>query len=195
LLLVVVGNVLAGDNHASRVGFQEAHDVVQGHGFPHAAAAEDTPPIRIGDLLPNRSLRTLDGHRFELLKRAGPQKLTALVFLSPWCETYLATTRPEVSANCRTVREQVTALAADPRVRWLGIASGLWATSEDSREYRTEHGLTIPLTLDASGDVFRAFRVNDVPTVLIADAGGHIVHRIEGSAAHGDALRAAVDGS
>jgi thiol-disulfide isomerase/thioredoxin len=161
-----------------------------------AAAHEDAPPIGIGDLLPNQSLRTLDGRRFELLHGAAPHKLTALVFLSPWCESYLATTRPEVSANCRSVRAQFTALAADPRVRWLGIASGLWANSEDLRKYRAENKLTIPLTLDASGDVFRAFRVNDVPTVLIADAGGRIVRRIEGSAAQdAAALRTAVDGS
>jgi thiol-disulfide isomerase/thioredoxin len=159
-------------------------------------ANEDAPPIGIGDLLPNRSLRTLDGRRFELLQGAAPHKLTVLVFLSPWCESYLATTRPEVSANCRSVRAQFTALAADPRVRWLGIASGLWANSEDLRKYRAENKLTIPLTLDASGDVFRAFRVNDVPTVLIADAGGRIVRRIEGSAAQdAAALRTAVDGS
>ena len=159
-------------------------------------ANEDAPTIGIGDLLPNRSLRTLDGRRFELLHGAAPHKLTVLVFLSPWCESYLATTRPEVSANCRSVRAQFTALAADPRVRWLGIASGLWANSEDLRKYRAENKLTIPLTLDASGDVFRAFRVNDVPTVLIADGGGRVLRRIEGSAAQdAAALRTAVDGS
>jgi len=161
-----------------------------------ANESADARPIGIGDLLPHRSLATLDGKHFELLHPAAPQKLTVLVFLSPWCESYLATTRPEVSANCRSVREQVTALAADPHVRWLGIASGLWANSEDLRQYRTENKVPIPLTLDASGDVFRAFRVNEVPTVLVADAGGRIVRRIEGSAAQdAGALRAALDGS
>ena len=82
----------------------------------------------------------------------------------------------------------------DPRLRWLGIASGLWANSQDLRQYRTQYKVTIPLTLDASGQVFRAFRVNEVPTVLIADAGGRIVRRIEGSAAQdGAALRTAID--
>jgi hypothetical protein len=48
--------------------------------------------------------------------------------------------------------------------------------------------------LDASGEVFRAFRVNDVPTVLIADAHGRIVRRLEGSATqNAAALRTAVD--
>ena len=164
----------------------------------HVSANENANarPIGIGDLLPHRSLATLDGQHFELLHAVAPQRLTVLVFLSPWCESYLAASKPETAANCRNVREQFTALAADPRVRWLGIASGLWANSEDLRKYRTENKVPIPLTLDASGDVFRAFRVNEVPTVLVADAGGRIVRRIEGSAAHdAAALRAAVDGS
>jgi hypothetical protein len=78
-------------------------------------------------------------------------------------------------------------------VRFLGIASGLWANADDLRQYRTEYQVTIPLTLDASGEIFRAFRVHDVPTVLIADADGRIVSRIDGSAT-GDAgaLRTAV---
>jgi len=159
-----------------------------------AMANSEPPPVGIGDLLPKRSLRTLDGRRFEFQGGAAPQKLTILVFLSPWCESYLATTRPEVSANCRDMRAQFSALASDPRVRWLGIASGLWANSEDLRQYRAENKVTIPLTLDSTGEVFREFRVNDVPTVLIADAGGRIVRRIEGSAAQdAAALRTAVD--
>jgi uncharacterized protein YfaP (DUF2135 family) len=118
-----------------------------------------------------------------------------LVFLSPWCESYLATTRPEVSANCRSARTQFSALATDPRVRWLGIASGLWANTEDLRQYQSKNGVTIPLTLDSSGEVFRAFRVNEVPTVLVADADGRIVRRIDGSGTlDAGALRAAVDG-
>ena len=160
-----------------------------------AVANNDPPPVGVGDLLPKQSLRTLDGQRFEFQHGTAQRTLTVLVFLSPWCESYLATTRPEVSAACRSAREQWSALSGNPRLRWLGIASGLWANSEDLRQYRAEYKVTIPLTLDASGEVFRAFRVNEVPTVLIADAGGRIVRRIEGSAAEdAAALRTAVDG-
>jgi thiol-disulfide isomerase/thioredoxin len=159
-----------------------------------ALSNSDPPPIAVGDLLPKHSLRTLDGQHFDFERVAAPQRLTILVFLSPWCESYLATTRPDVSANCRKMRMQFSALAGDPRVRWLGIASGLWANSSDLRRYRTESQVTIPLTLDSSGELFRAFRVNDVPTVLIADPNGRIVRRMEGNAAQDDAaLRTAVD--
>jgi len=61
--------------------------------------------------------------------------------------------------------------------------------------YRTQYKVTIPLTLDSSGQVFRAFRVNEVPTILIADADGRVVRRIEGAAAQdGAALRKVLDG-
>jgi peroxiredoxin len=167
-----------------------------GTGGTHATAllVNESPAVGVGDLLPKRSLRTLDGQHFELQHKDAQKKLTALVFLSPWCESYLETTRPEVSANCRNLRTQVGALAADPRIRWLGIASGLWANSEDLKRYKKKYEVTIPLTLDASGEVFRSFRVNDVPTVLIADSGGRIVRRIDGSAAQDTtALRTVVD--
>jgi thiol-disulfide isomerase/thioredoxin len=160
-----------------------------------AIARGDPPAVGVGDPLPKESLRTLDGQRFELQHGAAQHQLTVLVFLSPWCESYLATTRPEVSATCRSAREQFSALAADPRLRWLGIASGLWANAEDLQQYRAKYKVTIPLTLDASGEVFRTFRVNDVPTILIADAGGRVVRRIEGGATQdAAALRTAING-
>ena len=166
-----------------------------------AVASVDPAPVAVGDPLPTMSLRTIDGRRFEL-RHAGAEQngaagreLTVLMFLSPWCESYLATTRPQVSANCRSAREQSGALASDSHLRWLGIASGLWANSEDLRKYRAQYKVGIPLTLDASGEVFRAFRVNDVPTVIIADARGRIVRRIEGDAVQdAAALRTALTG-
>ena len=93
----------------------------------------------------------------------------------------LAKSRPTASANCRRMREQVAALASAPGARWLGIASGLWVTPDDLRQYRTKYGVGIPLALDESGALFRSFDVNQVPTALIADARGRIVRRIEGS--------------
>ena len=63
-------------------------------------------------------------------------------------------------------------------MRWIGIASGLWASAEDLRKYRDDYKVGIPLTLDESGALFRAFRVADVPTVLIADAQGKLIRRM-----------------
>jgi peroxiredoxin len=142
-----------------------------------AAAVEGTK-WGIGDLMPAAPVKTLAGGSFRL-RNAGMKQPTVLVFLSPWCESYLETTRPAVSSQCRIAREQVEALRTENRVRWLGVASGLWATPEDLREYRNKYKVTIPLTLDESGALFREFRVANTPTLIIADSQGKIVRRID----------------
>lgn len=151
----------------------------------------EAPHFAVGDALPEQSMSLLDGQIFKFRPTSAPRP-TVLVFLSPWCESYLATTRPTVSASCRNVREQVNTRAHDQRLRWLGVASGLWAKSEDLREYRKTYKVTIPLTLDASGRLFREFRVNNVPTVIVADPQGTIVQRVEPNDAQG--LKKTLDG-
>jgi thiol-disulfide isomerase/thioredoxin len=165
------------DEALQRARGQSAQSPIAGH------AAAETPAIHVGDRLPSQSLRTIDGRHFPLRLANASQPYTVLVFLSPWCESYLATSRPIVAENCRSMRAQVSELSGDPRIRWLGVASGLWADAEDLRKYRRKNGLTIPLTLDESGAIFREFRVNEVPTVLIADDQGKLIRRIESDAA------------
>lgn len=148
------------------------------HGLEGKRAQSDSRSVTVGDPLPAKSVPLLDGRSFRL-QQSGSGRPSVLVFLSPWCESYLATTRPKVSEACRSVREQVTALADGTRVRWLGIASGLWATRDDLRRYRKNYKVAIPLTLDASGNLFREFRVNEVPTIILVDAEGKIVQRVD----------------
>lgn len=142
-----------------------------------SATASAGRPLVAGDRLPLRSVTTLDGKSFAL-RASEPSRPTVLVFLSPWCESYLATTRPAMSASCRRTREEVNELAVDPRVRWIGIASGLWASADDLQKYRDNYQVRIPLTLDESGVLFRHFGVIDVPTVMIADRQGKLVRRL-----------------
>jgi hypothetical protein len=148
----------------------------------HAASrAADAPAIRqyqAGDMVPAKAPRTIDGRPFPL-RDPQSQQPTMLVFLSPWCESYLETTRPAVSQNCRRMREQIAALNNESGVRWLGIASGLWAGKEDLLEYRKKYSVGIPLSLDASGDLFREFNVTEVPVALAVDKTGRILRRIE----------------
>ena len=143
-----------------------------------ATAATQAPIERlgVGDALPDLATKTLDGKAFK--PAAG--KPTVLVFLSPWCEGYLATTRPGLSASCRAVREEVDQHVSQHKATWLGVASGLWADKDDLAGYREKKKVALPLTLDESGDLFRRFNVTSVPTVIVADAKGRIVKRIEG---------------
>jgi peroxiredoxin len=135
---------------------------------------------RVGDRVPDLAATTLDGSVFRA-RDSSDGRPTVLVFLSPWCESYLAGSRPGVGARCRQVREQVDAMArASSSVRWLGVASGLWAVPRELEDYRAQLGIPIPLMLDESGEWFRAFDVSDVPTLLVADASGRLVRRVDG---------------
>jgi peroxiredoxin len=154
--------------------------VAQGGAGSQSAA--DNHNYNVGDRLPDIAVTTLDGKEFALLAQSTQQR-TVLVFLSPWCESYLATSRPGLAADCRDVRERVSALASRGGTRWVGIASGLWATRDELAAYRDKHKVPIGLTLDDSGNLFRKFHVMNVPTVLVADGSGRIVQRLEGHAA------------
>ena len=160
-----------------------------------APTVAEPPPahLEVGDLLPEESRRTLTGGRFTF-RDPHRSRPTVLVCLSPWCEDYLATTRPAASAACRTMRRQVDTLARDPEIhaRWLGIASGLWASRQDLAAYQRKLHVQIPLTLDDSGRDFRAFQVRQVPTALIADDRGRIVRRVASDELSTLTLRAAL---
>ncbi len=195
--ILYVGHLADAQLEAALAAARSADGAHAGAPAPDAAAVRR---YRIGDQLPALSPPTLDGRRFAFYERAdqpADQQRVAdrlvLVFLSPWCESYLATTRPAVSANCRRMREQVGELAGGSGTRWLGIASGLWATPADLREYRTTYGVRIPLSLDESGALFRAFGISEVPAALIADGRGRIVRIIGGQQVEApSALRTAV---
>ena len=169
---------------AALVSARTADTVTAETGAKAASTATGVRAVKVGDVLPAQSVDLLNGRPFALSDPRGREP-TVLVFLSPWCESYLSTTRPIVAANCRAARRQITAHATAHGVRWLGVASGLWITLEDLQKYRSEYHVTIPLTLDASSALFRTFGVNDVPTFVVLDATGRVSERIESGNRHG----------
>ena len=124
------------------------------------------------------SVKREDGTAFPLKDPAGAHS-TVVMFLSPWCESYLASSRPERAAACRRAREQSEQLAKDAGRRWIGIASGLWASAEDLAEYRDTQKVSVPLALDGDGTWFRRFGVRDVPEFVVVGPDGRITARIE----------------
>jgi hypothetical protein len=100
-------------------------------------------------------------------------------FFSPWCETYLKSSRPAMAGACLKEREQASRLASEPGVRWIGVAAGLWATQKDLAAYEHEHALQMPLALDETGAFFRAFGISDVPSFVVLDRYGHVDARTQ----------------
>jgi peroxiredoxin len=131
-----------------------------------------------GAQVPDLSIRTTSGESLPLRDPQGSRS-TVVMFMSPWCESYLAESRPARAAQCRSAREQSEALARNSHARWIGVASGLWATSDELIKYGEEQHVAIPLSIDESGATFRAFAVKDVPTFLVIDPKGRLSKRID----------------
>lgn len=147
-------------------------------GQAQASASTVEPVFGIGDAPTGLVATTLDGAPLRLVGPSADGKPRALVFFSPWCESYLAKSRPADSAACRRVRLDMNRLLPGGQADWIGIASGLWADPKDLRDYRASPGTAATLSLDESGRLFRAFDVHDVPTVVLIDAKGRIARKL-----------------
>ena len=142
---------------------------------PAAAYAPERSRGRAsGGAVQASALTTLDGETVALGARARP---TVIFFFSPWCESYLKTSRPVMAEACLAQREQASKLAASHGARWVGVAAGLWATRQDLADFQRKHALPMPLAFDETGAVFRRFKVADVPTFLVLDRTGRVVAR------------------
>jgi thiol-disulfide isomerase/thioredoxin len=132
---------------------------------PLHVASPDQHPFRPGDLVGALSATTLAGHRVSLAA-SSPGRLRGVVFFSSWCEWYLGKTRPSTSKACARTRRDVEAMAEkNDGIDWVGVAGGPWSTAEDLRDYQKANKITIPLALDESGSLFRAFGIHDIPTI------------------------------
>jgi hypothetical protein len=83
---------------------------------PQAVRPKDTPRFEVGDRLSRFGVENLDGSSFHARDRNATHP-TVLIFRSPWCASYFATTRSVVVARCRSAREQLDSLVRDGRVR------------------------------------------------------------------------------
>ena len=106
--------------------------------------------------------------------RHGLTMPIALVFFSPWCETYLRETRPATAQACRRVREDATRLMKQGGVDWLAVAAPLWTSAPELAAYAKAHPGTPPLALDRDGAAFAAFGIRAIPSVVLLDADGRV---------------------
>lgn len=113
-----------------------------------------------------------------------------LLFLAPWCESYLAETRPTVAGACKAAREKVE--ARPPGENWVIVAHGLWTQASEVEEFRTQHALRTPIVLDPSGVAFDRFGVRELPAIAIVDAEGRLAWRGSGPELDLDAAFAAL---
>lgn len=135
---------------------------------PQSAAAKTA--FKVGDQVNGIKLTTLAGNSIAI----GAGKPRALVFFSPWCESYLRDTRPATSSACERVRLETERLAKDRSVEWIGVSAPLWTSRGELAAYAKEKRTSIPLALDQDGEIFRAFGVRQIPTIVMIDAQGRV---------------------
>lgn len=119
------------------------------------------------------------GDRVEQLGGSGEQdRLQAVLFFSPGCESYLVLSQPATAANCKRFREQVTALLDRKDLRWSGISAGLWTLPDDVTRWLAKVQLPLPFVLDTDGSLFHRFGVHEIPAVALIDPAGKLVRVI-----------------
>lgn len=133
-----------------------------------------TRAFGVGDVVPGLPATTSKGQRIDL--GGVSSKPRAAVLFAPWCESYLAETRPAVSSACRRVRLDADKLVAflGGRVQRVGVASGLWASKQDLGDDAKAMRTALPLSLDPDGSVFAAFGAREIPSVVLIDRAGRI---------------------
>jgi peroxiredoxin len=129
--------------------------------------------FKVGDAVRGIAVTTIDGKSVALAD--GVQgKPRALMFFSPWCESYLRESRPATAHACRRMRLEAETLASLPGVEWLGISAPVWASASELADYAKTKKTSIPLALDRKGDIFGAFGIRQIPALVLIDANGRV---------------------
>ena len=126
------------------------------------AAAPGQAILKAGDLAEGLALPAAQG------------KPRALVFFSPWCESYLRESRPATAQACQRVREEAEALAAGPGIEWLALASPVWSSDKEVAEFARSKKSRIPMRLDREGKLFNAFGIRQIPSIVLLDRQGRV---------------------
>ncbi len=141
---------------------------------PAAPPGADPGRISAAGRFLTPALKTPTGEPLTVNDEARP---SVIFFFSPWCETYLKSSRPAMADACLNQVQKVTRIASRSGARWLGVAAGLWAGQSDLVAYQKDHSLRMPLALDETGAFFRAYKIADVPTFVVVDAKGRVIAR------------------
>lgn len=123
--------------------------------------------VKVGDKVPDFSVRTLDGKSVKLsdLQKDERQTKNGVVVLSFWCAT---------CHSCRDVEHLLAKLCADYQGR--AAVTALDANADDTAEsvaaFVEKNGLELPVVLDSSGHTADLFGVTVTTTTLVIDGNG-----------------------
>ncbi len=115
-----------------------------------------------GALAPDFVVSDPDGNPIQLSAYRGKRVL--LNFWATWC--------PPCRVEMPALQEAYTSYAGDD---FVILAINYLESSEDIKAFLQSNGLTFPVGIDSSGEVFRSYRVASIPTSLFLDRNGVVL--------------------
>lgn len=128
-----------------------------------------TPPLRVGGVAPDFSLRALDGSEHSLSELRGH-----IVFVNFWA-TWCAPCREEAPSLDRLYRRfdgedfEVLAVSIDAEGALASVTA-----------FEVEYSLSFPVLLDPDMRSYVAYKASGVPETFLIDADGRLIERFVG---------------
>lgn len=136
----------------------------------HGEHRDEAPPqarIKVGDKVPDFSLRTLDGKSVQLSKLQKDKQRTAsgTVVLSFWCST---------CHSCRDMEHLLAKLNKDyeGQAAVFALGANFDETGDSVTALLKDNGLALPVVLDPRGNTADLFGVNRTTTTVVIDSDG-----------------------
>jgi len=202
-----------GDEHAKHAEAKSAdhkgeehgkHDDHKHHGHKrgehkdhkHGGHHDEAPPqgsVKVGDKVPDFSVRILDGKTVKLSELQKDERRTksGVVVLSFWCST---------CHSCRDVEHLLAKLPKDygGQAAVIALDANADETAEGVAAFLKKNGLELPVVLDPDGNTADLFGVRRTTTTVVIDGNGVLrycgQYRQKGGGSAEEALKAVLAG-
>lgn len=141
-----------------------------------------SPPVKVGDVMPEFSLTTFDGSSIQSSDLRG--KVVVINFWASWC-----TTCADEAEDLQTVWKE---FEPDGKVVFLGVDYS--DTEAEAKAYIQYFGLTYPSGPDLGTRISQLFRITGVPETYVFDTSGRLASVTIGPFKNADEIRSAVNG-
>jgi peroxiredoxin len=154
--------------HSSRrtSGDQEHHNHAAFHGL-HEQSVTSHAVVKVGDKVPDFTVRTLDGNSTNLseIQKDAKQTKSGLVAFSFWCST---------CGSCRLVEHQIAKLQKKyaGQAAVLALDANAGETAEGVAAFAKKRALELPIVLDPIGKAADLFGVTRTTTTVVIDGDG-----------------------
>lgn len=145
-------------------------------------AKKSSPPVRVGDAMPEFTLTTFDGSTIASSELKG--RVVLINFWASWC-----TTCADEAAALQTVWQE---FEPGGKVIFLGVDYS--DTEPEAKAYMQYFGLTYPSGTDLGTRISQLFRITGVPETYVFDASGRLAAVTIGPFKSADEIRSVING-